>query len=160
MTDAGETALLTAECPYEIDAAAIPLRPKRDVLAVGRPRRCRIAPKVIAVMDITSAKPQVRDRLRRLDAFTVEGNGVIYLVDGSELLRGAQQGSAFHRAALAAVIWHEMAHLDGADEGGAREAESALWASFVRDGRIDQLTGLRYLSALERRRDDRLLASR
>ena len=82
------------------------------------------------------------------------------LVDGSELLRGAQQGSAFHRAALAAVIWHEMAHLDGADERGARKAESTLWASFVRDGLIDQLTGLRYLSALEKRPDDRLLASR
>ena len=113
-------------------------------------------PKVIAVMDITPAKPTVRDRLRRLDAFTVEGNDVIYLVDGSEILRGAQQGSAFHRAALAAVIWHEMAHLDGADEREARKAESTLWASFVRDGLIDQLTGLRYLSALERRPDDRL----
>lgn len=118
------------------------------------------APKVIAVMDITPAKPEIRDRLRRLDAFTVEGNDVIYLVDGSELLRGAQQGSAFHRAALAAVIWHEMAHLDGADERGARKAESTLWASFVRDGLIDRLTGLRYLSALDRRPDDRLLASR
>jgi hypothetical protein len=118
------------------------------------------APKVIAVMDITPAKPETRDRLRRLDAFTVEGNGVIYLVDGNELLRGAQRGSVFHRAALASVIWHEMAHLDGADERGARKAESTLWASFVRDGLIDQLTGLRYLSALDRRPDDRVLASR
>lgn len=118
------------------------------------------APKVIAVMDITPAKPETRDRLRRPDAFIVEGNDVIYLVDASELLRGAQLGSAFHRAALAAVIWHEMAHLDGADERGARKAESTLWARFVRDGLIDQLTGLRYLSALERRPDDRLLASR
>jgi len=118
------------------------------------------APKVIAVMDITSARPEVRNRLRRLDAFTVEGNDVIYVVDGSELLRGAQQGLAFHRAALAAVIWHEMAHLDGADERAARKAESALWVRFVRDRLIDQVTGLRYLSALERRPDDRLLASR
>jgi hypothetical protein len=118
------------------------------------------APKVIAVIDITPAKPETRDRLRRLDAFTVEGNGVIYLVDGSELLRSAERGSVFHRAALAAVIWHEMAHLDGADERLARKAESTLWASFLRDGLIDELTGLRYLSALERRPDDRLLASR
>ena len=118
------------------------------------------APKIIAVMDITPAKPQVRNRLRRLDAFTVEGNDVIYLVDGSELLRGARQGLTFHRGALAAVIWHEMAHLRGADERGARKAESTLWASFIRDGLIDQVTGLRYLSALERRPDDRLVASR
>jgi hypothetical protein len=118
------------------------------------------APTRIAVMDITTAKPEVRDRLRRLDAFTVQGNGVIYLVDGSELLRGAQKESAFHRAALAAVIWHEMAHLDGADERGARKAESTLWTSFVRDGLTDQLTALRYLNALEKRPDDMMLASR
>ncbi len=109
-------------------------------------------PKIIAVMDITTAKPEVRDNLRRLDAFTVQGNGVIYLVEGSELLRGAQAGSAFHRAALAAVIWHEMAHLDGADERAARKAESKLWTSLVRDGLLDQLTALRYLEALEKRR--------
>ena len=118
------------------------------------------APTRIAVMDITTAKPEVRDRLRTLDAFTVQGNGVIYLVDGSDLLRGAQKGSAFRRAALAAVIWHEVAHLDGADEREARKAESKLWTSLVRDGLIDQLTGLRYLNALEMRPDDVLLASR
>jgi hypothetical protein len=149
--DPSPTKIVTAASPAGVAAraaitAAVALLPK--------------APKVIAVMDVTPAKPEVRDRLRRLDAFTVEGNDVIYLVDGSELLRGAQQGSAFHRAALAAIIWHEMAHLDRADEREARRAESTLWVSFVRDGLIDQLTGLRYLSALERRSDDRLLASR
>ena len=117
-------------------------------------------PKTIAVMDITTARPEVRDNLRRLDAFTVSGNGVIYLVDGSELLRDAQKGSPFHRAALAAVIWHEMAHLDGADEREARTAESKLWTSFVRDGLTDQLTALRYLNALEKRPDHTLFASR
>jgi hypothetical protein len=149
--DPPTTEIVTAASPAGASAraaitAAVALLPKR--------------PKVIAVMDITPAKPEVRDRLRRLDAFTVEGNDVAYLVDGSELLRGAQQGLTFHRAALAAVIWHEMAHLDGADERAARKAESTLWASFVRDGLIDRVTGLRYLSALERRPDDRLLASR
>jgi len=118
------------------------------------------APTRIAVMDITTAKPEARDRLRTLDAFTVRGSGVIYLVDGSELLRGAQAGSAFHRAALAAVIWHEVAHVNGADEREARKAESKLWTSFVRDGLIDQLTALRYLNALENRPDHTLLASR
>lgn len=118
------------------------------------------APRRIAVMDVTAAKPEVREFLLGLDAFTVIGNEVIYLVDGSELLRGAQRGSTFHRAALAAIIWHEMAHLDGADEREARKAESKLWTSFVRDGLIEQLTALRYLSALEKRPDDTLLAKR
>ena len=110
--------------------------------------------------DIATAKPEFRDRLRRLDAFTVQGNGVTYLVDGSELLRDAQRGSAFRRAALAAVVWHQMAHLEGANERGARKAEADLWTNFVRDGLTDHLTGLRYLRALEGRPDDTLFASR
>ena len=81
-------------------------------------------------------------------------------MDGTELLRGAQAGSAFHRAAVSAVIWHEMAHLDGADERAARKAESRLWTSFVRDGILDQLAALRYLEALEKRPDHMLLALR
>jgi hypothetical protein len=61
---------------------------------------------------------------------------------------------------LATVIWHEMAHLDGADERGARKEEEALWMRFVRDGVADQVTALRYLQALKRRPDNQLLASR
>jgi hypothetical protein len=53
-----------------------------------------------------------------------------------------------------------MAHLNGADEREARKAESKLWTSFVRDGRTDQLTALRYLNALGKRPDHTQLASR
>jgi hypothetical protein len=59
---------------------------------------------------------------------------------------------------LATIIWHEMAHLDGADERGARKAEQDLWTRFVRDGVCDEVTGLRYLRALASRPDDQLLA--
>jgi hypothetical protein len=61
---------------------------------------------------------------------------------------------------LATVLWHEMAHLHGADERGARRAEEDLWTRFVRDGATDEVTGLRYLQALKKRPDDQLLASR
>jgi hypothetical protein len=47
-----------------------------------------------------------------------------------------------------------------ADEHGARKREESLWTSFVRDQRVDQLTALRYLSALSKRPDDQLLALR
>jgi hypothetical protein len=53
-----------------------------------------------------------------------------------------------------------MAHLSGAGEREARQAEEALWMRFVRDDLVDQLTGLRYLQALRRRPDDQLLAIR
>ena len=89
-----------------------------------------------------------------LDAFTVSGNAVIYVVQQSQLLKGARAGSAVHRAMLAAVLWHEMAHVSGADERRARQAEEELWIRFVRDGRVDTVIGLRYLQALQRRVGD------
>jgi hypothetical protein len=137
---------------------------------VSRSRALRVAVQVGAVTERDGGACQMSFgglscdsatyRLRTLDAFTVQGNGDIYLVDGSELPRGAQAGSAFHRAALPAAIGHEMAHLNGADGREARKAESKLWTSFVRDGRTDQLTALRYLNGLEKRPDHTRLASR
>jgi len=118
------------------------------------------SPVRIAVIDVTQNRPPVRDYLLTLDAFTVEGNAVIYVVQQSELLKSARAGSAIHRAMLATVLWHEMAHLSGADERGARKAEETLWVRFVRDGLVDQVTGLRYLGALKERPHDQLLASR
>lgn len=53
-----------------------------------------------------------------------------------------------------------MAHAEGADEREARRREQALWTSFIRDQRVDAVTALRYLSALEKRPDDQLLALR
>jgi hypothetical protein len=61
---------------------------------------------------------------------------------------------------LAAVIWHEMAHLGGADERGAQLAEEELWKRFVRDGVTDQVTALWYMQALRRRPHESLPASR
>ena len=104
------------------------------------------------------ARRGVWEYLLTLDAFTVSGNGAIYIVEQSALLQGARTGSRLHRAMLAAAIWHEMAHLDGATEAAARKAESDLWALLVRDGVTDSLTGLRYLEALRQRPDDERLA--
>lgn len=117
-------------------------------------------PARVAVIDATEARPQVQEGLLRLDAFILQGSPVVYVVEQSALLRGAIAGSSFHMHALSAVIWHEMAHLDGADERGARAREEKLWTSYIRDQRIDGVTGLRYLAALESRPDDHTPASR
>jgi hypothetical protein len=69
-------------------------------------------------------------------------------------------GDRFYEHVLASIIWHEMAHLDGADERGAQRAEEQLWTRFVRDGIFDQVTALRYLNALTKRPDHRLTAPR
>jgi len=112
------------------------------------------APRRIAVMDVTQARPAVREHLLTLDAFTVEDHAVIYVVRQSELLKRARTGAAVYRAMLATVLWHEMAHLAGSDEREARRVEEELWVGMVRDGVVDQPTGLRYLQALKARRDD------
>ena len=121
----------------------------------------------VAVIDANDAKPEVRETLLKLDAFTlgldvvsVHESKVVYLVKQSIVLQEAAKGSHLYEHVLASIIWHEMAHLDGADERGARHAEEQLWTRFVRDGISDQVTALRYLNALTKRPDDRLVASR
>jgi hypothetical protein len=112
------------------------------------------------VIDADEATPDVRDRLLKLDAFIVSGGKAVYLVRQSLVLREAAKGSQFYEHVLASIVWHEMAHLDGADERGARRAEEQLWTQFVRDGKLDAITALRYLRALVTRPDDRLRAAR
>jgi hypothetical protein len=121
----------------------------------------------VAVIDADEGRPEVRETLLKLDAFTLrldavtmDRSQVVYLVKQSTVLQEAAKGSRFYEHVLASIIWHEMAHLDGADERGARRAEEQLWTRFVRDGIFDQVTALRYLNALANRPDDRLMASR
>lgn len=108
-------------------------------------------PARVAVIDATEAKPDARPTLLKLDAFILRGSPVVYVVKQGALLRGAVAGSTFHTHALATVLWHEMAHAEGADEREARKREGALWATFVRDQRVDQVTALRYMKALATR---------
>lgn len=112
----------------------------------------------VAVIDAMRARPDVRNTLLRLDAFVVRDSAVVYVVRQSTLLRGAIAGSSVHLHALAAAIWHEVAHVEGADERDARNREQLLWTGFIRDQRVDRVDGLRYLSALELRPDHQLEA--
>jgi hypothetical protein len=169
---AGETILLVLVLSVG-DNPAVAGRPVTDIVTSAGPAgaadRDALAAAVVllphspfrvAVIDVTQNSPAVRAYLLTLDAFTVKGNSVIYVVQQSQLLQGARAGSTLHRAMLATVLWHEMAHLSGADEPGARQAEETLWMRFVRDGLADQVTGLRYLRALRKRPDDQLAAAR
>ena len=108
-------------------------------------------PGTITVIDANDAKPDVRETLLKLDAFVLRGRGVIYLVKQSAVLQGAARGSQVLDYMLAAIIWHEMAHLEGAQEPEAQRQEQELWTTFIRDGRIDRIVGLRYLTALQAR---------
>jgi hypothetical protein len=145
--------------------------PKTDIVTTGSTAAAdRVAirsalaqlprqPRRIAVMDVMPGRAEVRQYLLTLDAFTVRGNDVIYVVQQSAVLKGARSGSTVYRAILATILWHEMAHLDGAPEWRARQAEEDLWRTLVRDGLIDRVLALRYLDLLTRRPDDTMLAS-
>jgi len=89
-------------------------------------------------------------------AVAQRGNDVIYVVQQSDLLRRARTDGGIFVAMLAAVLWHEMAHLEGASEQEARKAEEDFWTTMVRDGAADPLIGLRYLRPLKNRPDDQL----
>ena len=88
---------------------------------IGALRLLPLLPARVAVIDATEAKPDVQPTLLKLEAFILQGSPVVYVVKQSALLRGAVAGSTFHTHALAAVLWHEMAHAEGADEREARK---------------------------------------
>jgi len=108
-------------------------------------------PEHVAVIDPEAVKPEVRETLFKVDAFISRGQPVVYLSPHSEVLKGAREGSRIHTYMLAAIIWHEMAHLDGADEPGAQRREEGLWKRFVVERRVDPVTALRYVKLMDGR---------
>jgi hypothetical protein len=111
-------------------------------------------PVQVVVVDAHQAAGDARRALLQMDAFIIKGGRAVYVTAHSEALRGAVQGSSLHEYVLAAIIWHEMAHLDGANEEEAQSREETLWSQFVLAQRVDPMDGLRYLNALKSRRRD------
>ena len=109
-------------------------------------------PAQVVVVDTDQVAVDVRRALGRMETFTVRGGRVVYVTAHSEVLRGALQGWSVHEHVLATIIWHEMAHIDGADEIEAQHREERLWKQFLMEQRVDWFEGSRYLTALEGRR--------
>ena len=91
---------------------------------------------------------------RHVEAFVTHGQRVVYLVRQGVTLQRALNGPGIFDCALATVIWHEMAHIDGADEPTAQREEENLWRQFVLARRVDSAVGMKYLALLKKRRDD------
>jgi hypothetical protein len=87
-----------------------------------------------------------------VEAFVNRGGRVVYLVRQGVTLQATLKGPGIFDYALATVIWHEMAHIDGADEAGAQQAEEQLWREFVLAQRVDRARGMQYLTLLKKRR--------
>ena len=60
----------------------------------------------------------------------------------------AETGDAMGRLALASLVWHELAHVDGLDERGAFDREQALWRRFIASGLVDAGTAMTCIARL------------
>jgi hypothetical protein len=109
-------------------------------------------PVVVVDPDLTADPPAIR----RLDAFIViETDGrlrqKVYLNRESNVLRDASRGADFWVKVLAAVILHELRHVEGATEAEARRAEADFFNGLIEQGHVGRDDGRRYLARLHQR---------
>ena len=108
-------------------------------------------PEKVVVIDADISGRSLHDKLQHVEGFVIRGERVVHLVRQSDTLQRAVKGPGIFDYALAITIWHEMAHIDGADEATAQRAEEQLWTEFVVAGRVDRVQGMRYLALLRKR---------
>jgi len=105
-------------------------------------------PARVVVVDAQKAPPVLREHT---EGFVMAGQDAVYLIRQGPTLQLAMRGPSISDYALAGIIWHEIAHIGGANEREAQRAEEDLWAQFIRQGRVDQTRGRRYLALLRKR---------
>ena len=108
-------------------------------------------PEKVVVVDADTSGRSLHDKLQHVEGFVPYGAHVVYLVKQSDTLQQAIKGPGIFDYAVALTIWHEMAHIDGADEATAQRAEEKLWTEFVVAGHVDRVRGMRYLALLKKR---------
>jgi hypothetical protein len=109
-------------------------------------------PEKVLVVDVSQAARPHDAHGRRVEAFVRRGENVVYLIAQGGTLQRGQRGASVFDYVLATVIWHEMAHIDGADEPGAQRQEEELWMQYVAARRVDTAQGMNYLALLRKRR--------
>jgi hypothetical protein len=116
-------------------------------------RALRLLPRQPVKISIVErpAAPDQHPGKPRAEAFVIRGDPTVYLVRQAPTLQGAVKGTGIFDFALAAIIWHEMAHIDGDDEAAAQDAEEQLWKEFILSGQVDRTRGMRYLALLRQR---------
>jgi len=112
------------------------------------PRR----PERVVVIDTGREPPGFQRQIRHAEGFTIPGDTTVYLKKQGPTFQRALQGGGIFDYALATIVWHEMAHIEGADEANAERQEEALWQEYVVQGRVDASPGLKYLTLLQARR--------
>jgi hypothetical protein len=106
----------------------------------------------VVVVEADAAQRPAHGKREQVEAFVNRGDPVVYLVRQGVTLQRASRGAGIFDYALASVLWHEMAHIDGANEAKAQVEEERLWMTFVVARRVDPARGLQYLALLKKRR--------
>jgi hypothetical protein len=115
----------------------------------------------VVVIDADGVPPAPKRSIQWAEGFVTAGDVTVYLRKQGMIFRHALRGASEWDYALAAVIWHEMAHISGPDEVEAQRQEELLWKQFIVERRIDAGVGLRYLAVLRKRRPSKIdLATR
>jgi hypothetical protein len=109
-------------------------------------------PSLVIVLDVNEQPRALQQKLENVDAFVVPGERTIYLTKQGSAFRHALERGGIRDFMLAATIWHEMAHLEGADEQEARQLEERLWRQFITARQVESTHGLAYLARLRERR--------
>ena len=73
-------------------------------------------PEAIVVIDADRSTPALRQAIENSEGFATEGERTVYLRKQAPMFQRALQGASIWDYALACMVWHEMAHIAGADE--------------------------------------------
>ena len=109
-------------------------------------------PERIEILDLASLSDTARRKVNGRDAFVLAGHRTIVVIRQGATLRQAEFGDGFDRLVLASLVWHELAHANGASEQAALEKEQALWHRFIRLGLVSTADGMAYIQRLREAR--------
>jgi hypothetical protein len=124
---------------------ALRLLPKRpEVVVVDS-----LDPRSVAAATVWGVRPE------QVRAFSLTGQRTVYVNRSVDPYRCAGQKNQTCVLLLAALIWHEAAHVDGEDEDGAQRREEALFRQFVTEHRVGFAAGQAVLRTMAARRASR-----
>jgi hypothetical protein len=108
------------------------------------------APPPIHVVDVDELPQPLRKLVEQSCAFVLKGVARIEVNSSCEPYQAAEE-SLLDAVKLAAILRHEMAHLDGADEASAREVEARTFRELLRMAPYLVIRGFAYAAELDRR---------
>src|SRR4029453_13187390 len=142
VTVAGDRALARTTCREcdEVVSRVLALLPER--------------PEAVVVIDVDRSSRSLQQRLENVEGFVTVGTRTVCLKKQAVTFQLAMNRGGIWDYPLAAIVWHEMAHIAGADETEARLRQEDLWRQFIKSRRVETGAGLRYLRALRKRHLD------